>query len=725
MSDFLKTYFGNPCFENSSFEVLWENIQKRESFSTFSFPSEKEKSFNLPVAQHEGCESHYLPIEFLKGKQDSFVSSSLLENPHRVFLSSGTTSENRSRSYFSHDGLLLYKGASVKTFFDVLSHFFQREKVLKVKGISLIPKVSEWPDSSLAQMLEWFSQVWSVEYHDQDSFSKREASEPLWVFGTALQWKDLIDQGKKIKLPKGSVIVETGGLKSSKESFTREDLYQGIEDLFSVSQENIISEYGMCELASQAYDFFDKNLKMRAYRFPFWVKSFVLPPWGEFFSRGKGCLMIEDSLRVDYPFPVRTQDMADLSDNGSFQLLGRVPHSVLKGCSLLAEELVNSSKKQESLVGLGSKISQGEKALFLEERKREEVYQFLKDFFSSSKLRQELLKEYHSAKIVDFSVSDFLMGFPQGKSEMERALLKSKVKKGAHYLLVLPNNHAFVSFYPCLFALLGGARLSVRLPRAYLEGSVVHLFLKGVEKFFQVEISFLPPSARFPDGIKASLYDGVLLYGSDETYEKIKPFVSCPMTFFGSYLSASVIQDFKKETLVLMMKDTFSLGQKGCLSSRVSFFLGSSSFLRQKTKEIISQFSSVLNDSFVFEIPLDLSLALDHERVSFLRKKTALTYLFEKKKPLILFYEAEEGSSFEDFLSPCPFVLSIVFIKKDLFARDAYLGRSLGHLSTFEGFSLNNTRKTKDSFCHFVSLGTLNKTVWDGTHQGKSLFDFS
>ena len=37
---------------------------------------------------------------------------------------------------------------------------------------------------------------------------------------------------EKIKLPKGSVIVETGGLKSSKESFTREDLYQGIEETF-------------------------------------------------------------------------------------------------------------------------------------------------------------------------------------------------------------------------------------------------------------------------------------------------------------------------------------------------------------------------------------------------------------------------------------------------------------------------------------------------------------
>ena len=70
-------------------------------------------------------------------------------------------------------------------------------------------------------------------------------------------------------------------------------------------QENIISEYGMCELASQAYDFFDENLKTRAYRFPFWVKSFVLPPWGELFSRGKGCLLIEDPLRIDYPFPMR------------------------------------------------------------------------------------------------------------------------------------------------------------------------------------------------------------------------------------------------------------------------------------------------------------------------------------------------------------------------------------------------------------------------------------
>ena len=188
------------------------------------------------------------------------------------------------------------------------------------------------------------------------------------------------------------------------------------------------------------------------------------------------------------------------------------------------------------------------------------------------------------------------------------------------------------------------------------------MFLKELEKFFQTEISFLPPSARFPEGIKGSLYDGVLLYGSDETYDKIKPFISCPMIFFGSYLSASVIQDFKKETLVSVVKDTFSLGQKGCFSSRVSFYLASSDILKQKKEEILFQFSQILDNSFDFEIPLDLSLALDHERISFLRKKSALAYLFEKKKPLILFYEAREGSALEDFFIPLVLLFCLLFL---------------------------------------------------------------
>ena len=84
--------------------------------------------------------------------------------------------------------------------------------------------------------------------------------------------------------------------------------------------------------------------------------------------------------------------MADLSDEGSFQILGRVPHSVLKGCSLLAEELVNSSKKQETLIDRDSRVYRGEKTFSFEGRTIEELYQFLKVFFSSSRVKQGTFK---------------------------------------------------------------------------------------------------------------------------------------------------------------------------------------------------------------------------------------------------------------------------------------------------------------------------------------------
>ncbi len=56
-------------------------------------------------------------------------------------------------------------------------------------------------------------------------------------------------------MPEGSIVIETGGTKGKTRSVTREELYTLISNCFSVDRNHIVSEYGMCELASQAYDF--------------------------------------------------------------------------------------------------------------------------------------------------------------------------------------------------------------------------------------------------------------------------------------------------------------------------------------------------------------------------------------------------------------------------------------------------------------------------------------
>ena len=100
----------------------------------------------------------YFPVEFLKNDAARFY-----KNPkaHRTFLSSGTSSDQRSRSIFSEDGLELYKASAIRSFLPVYKSFFGSQER---KCISLIPPVSEWQDSSLAQMVAWFGEQFELSY---------------------------------------------------------------------------------------------------------------------------------------------------------------------------------------------------------------------------------------------------------------------------------------------------------------------------------------------------------------------------------------------------------------------------------------------------------------------------------------------------------------------------------------------------------------------------------
>ena len=54
-------------------------------------------------------------------------------------------------------------------------------------------------------------------------------------------------------------------------------------------------------------------------------------------STGTGSLIVFDPARIDMNH-LRTQDMVDIYPDSNFSILGRVAHSTLKGCSLLAND---------------------------------------------------------------------------------------------------------------------------------------------------------------------------------------------------------------------------------------------------------------------------------------------------------------------------------------------------------------------------------------------------
>lgn len=738
MNNSLNKFFKNVEFSHPLYKKLWANVYDSFSFSIankgsvehFTTSNDKLPSVYFP----SGVKENYLPVEFLKGSQKNYVSKELIERPEKFFLSSGTTSANRSRSYFSKDGLTLYKLSSLKVFYDLLSFFFEKKDIMSLRGISLIPNKDIWPQSSLAQMIHWFSEFWDVSYFDTNKLMRERITQPVWIFATALQLKDLKDKQCKIPLPPGSVVIETGGLKGSKESLTRAELYQGIKDVFLVPQTRIISEYGMCELSCQAYDFSLElsDLKERSYRFPFWVDVLVLRPLDKVVKESKGCLLIKDPLRIDYPYALRTQDIVSIDAHSGFVLHGRVPSATLKGCSLLSEELINSSSRGSSDHSVIKKVSQRKKLakissdLFspVSDKTIKEVYLFLTSFFAREDIYSSLLEEMSSKKLVDLSISDLLDNFPHSTEMWQEIILNAKSVKGESWLLIIPNNHPFVIFYPCVVAFFSQLSLTVRFSRVYAESSVVGKFLREFSSFFNYYISLLGAECRIPNEIVTSDYHGLIAYGSDEVISDLRLKASCPANLFGSGISISVIDHFDDDAIKYLLKDAFSLGQKGCFSARIIFFPKVTDRFEKVIKSLTIYMKKFLRSYYNFQLPISLSLALDHERVDFLVKDELSCYFTEDRLPLFLFYDRTSSNHIEvhDYLSSCQFVLPIVFCSEDSLLRLLLQPSLIKKISVSKSYYKSFINKFQSFDYEICTLGNLNKTEWNGTHQAKAIF---
>ncbi len=520
----------------------------------------------------------------------------------RIFLSSGTTSgpEGRSRSGFSPKGALLYRAASIATFYGVLETLAGRfsDDILNTRILSLIPTVDEWTDSSLAQMLAWFSEVWDVRYMDSENPHKLQETirlmgaahpgQPLIVFGTAFHFVNLLEAQETFPLPPQSIVIETGGTKGKSRSVTRSELYDLICDGFKINAEQIVSEYGMCELASQAWDVVplgkSANLCDRKFHFPWWVQTGVMANSSEAICPGSGCLTIYDPLRVDLSeVAIQAEDLARVHEDGSFELLGRVPRAPLKGCSLKAEghparklssELSAPATKSSSI---GSKVTidrtiYGSTAL----KTRRWFLELLSDQTASARLENE----FGSEIIAREAISSMNSGLPLDADGFIQAAInacdgKSLAEK---WLFIPPASHSIAAIQPLAAALTLGLKVRVRLPS-----------IQGLtpEKTFLARAIELAASAGFsvqglPHTWRLGLNDlddgeHALVFGDDETLLFFEQFAPRRISGFGNAVcvSASTALEFKEPQHVKnVLNDLLNLKQRGCLSSRTLIVFG-------------------------------------------------------------------------------------------------------------------------------------------------------
>jgi hypothetical protein len=124
--------------------------------------------------------------------------------------------------------------------------------------------------------------------------------------------------------------METGGMKGRRKEITRKEVHDILKKSFSVSA--IHSEYGMTELLSQAY-----SKGKGIFHCPPWMKIFVRDEEDPFCVKfsGSGAFNIIDLANVYSCSFIATDDVGKIYTDGSFEALGRMDGSDVRGCGLM------------------------------------------------------------------------------------------------------------------------------------------------------------------------------------------------------------------------------------------------------------------------------------------------------------------------------------------------------------------------------------------------------
>ena len=253
--------------------------------------------------------------------------------PQRIFTSSGTTGTTSSRHALRSEDW--YRKRSVETF----AQFYGPVEQYCV--LALLPAYLERQGSSLVFMVDHFiGQSHQPEsgffLYDYEAVVERlnmcrQNKQPTLLIGVSFALLDLVER-HTLDFPE-LIVMETGGMKGRRKELTREELHEQLRAGFGVPQ--IHSEYGMTELLSQAYSkgngLFFPGKTMRV------ITRDVTDPFESMPYGRTGTLQIVDLANVDTISFIATEDLGKVYADGSFEVLGRLDASDIRGCNLMVE----------------------------------------------------------------------------------------------------------------------------------------------------------------------------------------------------------------------------------------------------------------------------------------------------------------------------------------------------------------------------------------------------
>lgn len=272
----------------------------------------------------------FLPIEMFKNHQilDKNVTADLF------FQSSGTTQMNLSKHFIADENI--YEDSIYKSF----EQFIGKPEDFIFLG--LLPSYLEKQNSSLIYMVDYLMKksgkpengYFLYNHEDLLKLLNELKDKKVILFGVSFALLDFLDyctSNPQILQPSNTLtVIETGGMKGRKEEMTKDELLKILQGGFKTDK--IYSEYSMTELLSQAY-----SLGQNIYQCPNWMKIMVRnaeDPFNYEKDGRTGAINIIDLANIHSCSFIATQDLGKTIGD-KFQVLGRIDHSDIRGCSLL------------------------------------------------------------------------------------------------------------------------------------------------------------------------------------------------------------------------------------------------------------------------------------------------------------------------------------------------------------------------------------------------------